>query len=776
MPEAKTLSVDDLLGPAKPAESAKGGLSVDALLGDEAKPEPSTTAAGLVGSATRGAAPYAVGAGVGGLIGGPPGAAAGLLAMGGTQLVSSVYNTVANVAGWPKMATPQEMSDRLLDFFGTKRPETGLERMAETTAGGVVGGGATTKAAERVAQTTVPGVLKGVLSKMGEKPAMQAVSGGLGGLGAQSAAEMGGGPLTQALAGLGAGMLPGAYKSSAPASLKAARRVEDALATSVKSGETSPEEVVKELQRGRSLGKPMAVADVGGSDVQALTGTMARKPGEPRSIVRSALEERDTAAGDRTRADVARDLGMGPTARRTEQGLRQLQSQEGNPLYEKAFEGGSIAPLERQLTDSWNKASAAEQDAQKAVTSANARLTAARAKQTQTGGDVYSTNAANSDARAAEAELAKAQRGLSSAQKDKEATLEMMRTAQSDAASGKPGAVWNPRVQQFLDDPIVRTGLKRGLEIQRLEALAKGERFDPTEYAIVGTDEAGDPIVGKVPNMRLLNAAKKGLDAAIASERIEGRLSERGRAIDMVRRSLLEELDGINPDYKTARAKWSGDNATIDAVRLGRNINRMTPEEVADAVTGMTPGDKEFLRIGVADNLLERIAKTARGGDESKRIIRDEWSKGQLKSVFPSQDALERFMDSVDAERSMFETKQKATGGSQTQERRMQDSVHAGGAHAVHSVLHALSGNNIAAGLSALRARRSFGLLSDPVVDALTARKLVDPELMPTAGPRGLALDPSGRLASELMPQRSLPIPPLLGIGPLTAVQPQDQR
>jgi len=122
-------------GPAAPPS----GFKLDASPSSRPAPAepPSTTAGGLSASFTRGLAPIAAGAAVGGVLGGPPGAAAGAGAAGLTELATAIYKPIAKQMGWPDVASPQEMTDKVLDAVGLKRPSTTPERLAET-AGGVL--------------------------------------------------------------------------------------------------------------------------------------------------------------------------------------------------------------------------------------------------------------------------------------------------------------------------------------------------------------------------------------------------------------------------------------------------------------------------------------------------------------------------------------------------------------------------------------------------------------------------------------------------------------
>ena len=193
---------------AVPADDLPGHLAAQQDTSTPKPPEASTTAPGLAASFARGAAPYAVGAGVGAAIGGPPGAAAGVLLTGGAQTVLGLYDMLAGPMGWPRAATPQDATDRVLTHLGIKQPSTGAERVSEAVGGGVGGAGSEAVAAGTLAETAATPALKSGLELISRAPARQAVSGGLQGAGAQTAAEMGAGPTGQLAASFLAGLFP----------------------------------------------------------------------------------------------------------------------------------------------------------------------------------------------------------------------------------------------------------------------------------------------------------------------------------------------------------------------------------------------------------------------------------------------------------------------------------------------------------------------------------------------------------------------------------------
>jgi hypothetical protein len=106
--------------------------------------DPHTTVGGLAAAAGRGLAPIAAGAGLGAAAGAPfagvgaiPGAVAGAGAAGLAEAGVPAYNFLARHTGLPESPTPSELTDKLLDALGVKRPSTSAERMTETVAGDI---------------------------------------------------------------------------------------------------------------------------------------------------------------------------------------------------------------------------------------------------------------------------------------------------------------------------------------------------------------------------------------------------------------------------------------------------------------------------------------------------------------------------------------------------------------------------------------------------------------------------------------------------------------
>jgi hypothetical protein len=320
----------------------------------------------------------------------------------------------------------------------------------------------------------------------------------------------------------------------------------------------------------------------------------------------------------------------------------------------------------------------------------------------------------------------------------------MRRTTQAllDARSqeGKPlweqvramQGVWSPRLQQFIDDPTIKSAMARGYKIERLESLAENRPFDPTQMG-VDLDAEGNIKIIAAPNMRVLHMAKMGLDAMIADERneITGRLSQMGVALDKARRAYLGEIDSLDTTsiYKQARYAWEGKSKSLDAVRSGRSIFTSPPEEVAAEFAELSPSDKEFYRVGVADKLREQLGKTGVSGDEAKSILRNPWVESQLQPIFPSPKEFNAFVDQVAKESQMFRTNVRIRGGSQTAERIEADNETAEGLVGAADIgKSAISGEWLSAIRKAIRMKRDLGLRQDPALNERIAKLLFSTE------------------------------------------------
>ena len=241
-------------------------------------------------------------------------------------------------------------------------------------------------------------------------------------------------------------------------------------------------------------------------------------------------------------------------------------------------------------------------------------------------------------------------------------------------ASAKP--VWSPRLQEFLDAPELKEGLKRGLTIQRREALAEGVPFKPSDYSVT-FDTNGDPIMswaGKgekdLPNLKTLQAAKEGLDAMVEQYRnpITGKLvlDKDGVALQKVQRAFTAELKTqAPPEYAQALEAWAGPSQSRDAIERGKGFLNSPPELIAKTMSRLSDADKDFYRIGAARSLQEKISASVDNADAVRKIFGTDRLRTRIDAAFGAR-AARGFAEAMTPERIATATNQFVRGGSNT--------------------------------------------------------------------------------------------------------------
>lgn len=533
-----------------------------------------------------------------------------------------------------------------------------------------------------------------------------------------------------------------------PGSTQVARRtpqtraeelVSKTFAKTEKGGETTALDLLDQMTEARLTGQPLTISDVGGRPIRRLAGTVYRSGGEAAAQMEKFYKERgtaltpdyqDTVAGARIEKAISDHIATG-SFKQTGKALAAERSEKGRPLWDEATAGGSLAPLEHQFTNAFNDASKAEQEAAKAVAQAKTAATQSAAKQAGAG-NVYSTSAANRASRDAGQQVSAAETALKAARKQADEIRTRLRQAQDDGSANAPGAIWSPRLQQFLDLGDWQKGIKRGLVMERRDAVTEGRPFNPSEYAIVGTDESGAPVVGKVPTMKLLQVAKEGVAAQIDKLRdpLTGGLSKAGRSVWRNLKAFEQEGYQLNPAWKAANDAWSGDSESIRSLQLGKKIFSIPFEDLVEDFGAMSKSDKELFRLSAASKAVEDLKKTPLSADPSKRVINSPDELQRLRVLFDNDNDFKRFVDNINRERIMFETSGDVMKGSQTAERQAADV--GTGLELAHGAAQLVHGHPLSAAGSFVRAGKRF--MGDPKRDLEVAKILTDPNATISAG------------------------------------------
>jgi len=483
-----------------------------------------------------------------------------------------------------------------------------------------------------------------------------------------------------------------------------------------------PSDIAARQQQAAANGDNLTLMDLGGKNTKGLAGAVYRAPGQAGTDIGDFLTKRDDTAASALTKDIQGGVANGSTYSAV-QDLLQARSNAAGPLYKQALTAESTAPFESQFRDALQKATGAKGQIAKQI----------RDIDTNNPGALAARGAAGADVRARYMDL---HDQLQRAESDRQAALSVFQKAQADKTANAPGATWSPRLQQFLDHPDVQTGLKNGLMQEMQDAITNNRPFKPSDYSIIGTDEAGKPIVGAVPTMKSLAVAKEALDAKVAEMRdpVTGRPTKAGLSLGKFRDAFRDELDNINPAYKAAREAWSGPTQSMEAVIDGRQHFSRTEsnEQLKAEFNALSPSDKDFYRMGAAEAKVDALERAPDASDKSKRVINSERDRKRFNMLFDSPAQAQQFIDNVARKRAMFDTKNAITGNSATAQRFIEDSDNGNADmlfNGVRGIGHAAGGNILGAVKAAYDTKRALGLRNNPALNMEISKLLLDPRL-----------------------------------------------
>jgi hypothetical protein len=109
----------------------------------------------------------------------------------------------------------------------------------------------------------------------------------------------------------------------------------------------APSAAAARMAEGNANGVPLALMDQG-DNLRGLAGSLSRRPGASRTLVREAVIDRQAGQGERVRGAIERDLG--PIVNPMDQGdaLTQQARAAAKPLYEKAYAAPGASVVDMQ--------------------------------------------------------------------------------------------------------------------------------------------------------------------------------------------------------------------------------------------------------------------------------------------------------------------------------------------------------------------------------------------------------------------------------------------
>jgi hypothetical protein len=158
--------------------------------------------------------------------------------------------------------------------------------------------------------------------------------------------------------------------------------------------------------------------------------------------------------------------------------------------------------------------------------------------------------------------------------------------------------------------------------------------------------------------------AKLDLDDMITKAEGQG-AGNRAHYLSNVQRILDNTLANASAPYARARDAFAAASRRIEAVGAGKSaaMRGRAPDTVS-VYNAMTPEEQAAFRVGYADPLVEQTQSAAVGVDKSRPLISD--ATGMEFPVVTAPGRGARLWNQLGREKTMFETRNAAIGGSKT--------------------------------------------------------------------------------------------------------------
>lgn len=192
-------------------------------------------------------------------------------------------------------------------------------------------------------------------------------------------------------------------------------------------------------------------------------------------------------------------------------------------------------------------------------------------------------------------------------------------------------------------------------------AMARASRDLLTEY------RGG---IDSVPFMVRIDAWKKAIDDLAGQAQRSGARNQ-GRVIQGLRDSVIGTVDDVQkragqPVYLEARNAWSGPSQFLDALDVGRKIEKMSPDEVAAFFRSASEANKDAFRVGAVNALQVKMGQNAAEMPDLTRVMKSPNMADKIRAMIPDEALAETYGRRLGIEREMASTGNQALRNSAT--------------------------------------------------------------------------------------------------------------
>ena len=218
--------------------------------------------------------------------------------------------------------------------------------------------------------------------------------------------------------------------------------------------------------------------------------------------------------------------------------------------------------------------------------------------------------------------------------------------------------------------------LDYGRRIYKTEGVPIPKLPGKIEDVVASTilDKDGNIIKTKIktePNdFRIYDLIKRGLDNAIEDQqdKVTKTFTDYGRSLIDLKQNYLQYLDKANPPYGAARELWAGPTRAQRLLDKGRQLFNSDPSALSYEMSKLTPGEKQYFRLGAAQAVKEAISGSKDMADKAGKIFSSERNRELLKPAFPTRESFDEFSRRMETENKMTRSRNflLPTAGSKT--------------------------------------------------------------------------------------------------------------
>lgn len=187
------------------------------------------------------------------------------------------------------------------------------------------------------------------------------------------------------------------------------------------------------------------------------------------------------------------------------------------------------------------------------------------------------------------------------------------------------------------EPPVISEGMRKLMNVPAIKGAIERERAAIAEYG------------QEVPEAIILDRVKQRMnEEARAAMQSSGKVTNKAD-MNATAQAWEDALWAANPKLRDASKAWRAASAEMDAMEAGRNFmaggvgekgTAALPEALAERFKGMTTGEKDAFRIGVASTLRSKVEG---GADAARRVAKDidssDLTRDRLREVLGPMEA-----------------------------------------------------------------------------------------------------------------------------------------